>query len=483
VSVTELVGSAPRRLFAGRPRKSGEWLVIGAVTVAALGFGAFVAWFAARFPNSELVAFIVLPVAPLLFIATVVNPLVGALAIVAAFPIGSAAAPVGELRIQAVEVAVFVAALVVMIRRLSVGRTPLPFAGPLGWALALFIWVFITFYAAIDKTAALKALFTLFGGIAAAMVVLAACRRQRDVRVVIGAVVLVGAGIAVTTIPTLGEIRTEYGGAYITEGRLEEGTFTHPNQLGAFFALTAPLAASMLLVARTRSVQILMGLALVAILVGLMATLSRGAWIATAVAALLMLARLKEARRLLVFFAVPTLIVGAFAWSLTPSAAAEFDVVGERAQALTVRSPYDDRDVIYSEALREIREEPLLGQGPGAFPIASRRAVSESATLSYDHAHNLYLNWGAEAGLIAVALILGFGVALFLTALSTSRGARRSGDWRTRILVVGLGASLLTVAVQGLFDYVIANPVMHTAVWLVIGALLAVARGPETAGR
>jgi O-antigen ligase len=464
------------RLSARRP----TWPELVAFVPAAAGFvlfGAFVAFFATLFPDAELIAFVALPVAPLLFLATVMNPLVGVLAIIATFPIGSESAPVGALQVQAVELAVFITALVVLIRRLSVGRTPLPFAPSLGWALALLAWVFVCFYAALDKTLALKTLLTLFGGIVAAMVMLAACRRVSDLRIVLGAIVLVAAGIAITTLPTLGQIETGYGGAYISKGRTE-GAFTHPNQLGSWFALSAPLAAALVLSTRSRRVQLLMGSALVTILVGLLATLSRGAWIASAVASLLLLARLKEARRLLLAFAVPTLIIGYFAWSLTPSAAAEFKVVGERARSLTIRSPHDDRDVIYKEAIREIREEPLFGQGPGAFPIASRRAISESATLSYQHAHNLYLHWGAESGLIAVVLIVGFMLSLMVAAYRASARARVRGDPRTRILIIGLSASLLTVVVQGFFDYVVGNPVLHTALWIVIGALLVVARPP-----
>jgi putative inorganic carbon (hco3(-)) transporter len=467
--------SSPRlsRMAARRPTwRESAGIIVGAA--ALFLFGAFAAMLATEFRDAEVIAFIAIPVAPLLVLVTVMNPLVGVIGIVATFPIGSEAAPVGVLQIQAVEVAVFLSALIVMIRRLSVGTTPLPFVAPLGWALALLAWVFVSFFAALDKTLALKTMFTLFGGIVAAMVIIAACRRTADVRLVMAAIVLVAAGIAITTLPSLGEIETGYGGAYISKGRTE-GAFTHPNQLGAWFALAVPLAAALVLSTRSRRVQLLMGASLVTILIGLMATLSRGAWIGSALAALLLLARLKEARRMLLAFAIPTLVVGYFAWSLTPDAAAEFEVVGERARSLTVRSPHDDRDVIYREAIREIREEPLFGQGPGSFPVASRRSVSESATLSYEHAHNLYLNWGAESGLIAIVLIVAFVISLIVTAARASTRARVRGDPSTRILIIGLAASLLTVVAQGFFDYVVGNPVMHTAVWIVIGSLLVVA--------
>jgi len=141
-----------------------------------------------------------------------------------------------------------------------------------------------------------------------------------------------------------------------------------------------------------------------------------------------------------------------------------------------VLSPYDDRRVIYREAMREIRENPVLGVGPGGFPVASTRIVSESATLSYAHAHNLYLNWAAEVGVPSLVIIFGFAFALGFAARTASREARVRGDPRDRALVIGIVAALLTVLVQGAFDYVIPNPVVFAAFWTLVGALLVMRR-------
>jgi len=132
--------------------------------------------------------------------------------------------------------------------------------------------------------------------------------------------------------------------------------------------------------------------------------------------------------------------------------------------------------VIYREAYREIRENPFLGVGPGGFAVASTRVVSESATLSYAHAHNLYLNWAAEAGLPSVVIILCFTFSLALAGRTASRGARVRGDPRDRAIIIGISAALISVLVQGFFDYVIPNPVVYTAMWTLIGALLVARR-------
>jgi putative inorganic carbon (HCO3(-)) transporter len=416
-------------------------------------------------------------VAPLVALAIIVNPLVATLAVIATFPIGNVAQSVGPLRVQVVEVAVFVAALVVVLRRLAVGRIPLPFAPPLGWAIALFLWTLLSVYTAIDQTLALKVLFSLLGGIVCATVVLAGCRDMRDLRILLAGYVTAGVGIGVITFletKGLSSATTEFGGSEIVTGRLQ-GAFDSPNQLGSFCALMIPTCAGLIFGARTTRWRVAAGGALLVLLATLTLSLSRGAWVGAGVGLLFMLIMLREARRLLVVLAVPLILTGFFLWSLAPTKT-DVKVVGERARAITVLSPYDDRRVIYREAYREIREDPLLGVGPGGFPVASTRVVSESATLSYAHAHNLYLNWAAEVGIPSIVIILGFAFALGLAARTASLGARVRGDPQDRAIVIGISAALMTVLVQGFFDYVIPNPVVYMAFWTLVGALLVARR-------
>jgi putative inorganic carbon (HCO3(-)) transporter len=467
--------SVPSQLLRARPLTApAGWLGMGAL---ALGTGAGSALVATHFQNAAPLILVAMFVAPLLAIGIIVNPLLAALVVIATYPIGNIAQSVGPLRIQAVEVAVFVAALVVVLRRLAVGRIPLPFAAPLGWALALFLWTLISLFSAIDETLAIKVLFSLLGGIVCTTVVLAGCRDMQDLRILLAG--FVGSGVVIGLITFsegrhVGQFSTDFGGSEIVSGRLQ-GAFDSPNQLGSFCALVIPVAASLIFGARAARWRFTAGIALLVLLATLMLSLSRGAWVGVAVALLLMLVRLKEARRLLVILAVPLMILGFFIWSLAPTKT-DVRVVGERARAITVLSPYDDRRVIYKEAFREIREHPVLGVGPGGFPVASTRVVSESATLSYAHAHNLYLNWAAEVGVPSVLIILGFAGALGLAARTASRGARVRGDPRDRAIVIGICAALVTVLVQGFFDYVIPNPVVYTAFWTLVGALLVARR-------
>jgi O-antigen ligase len=443
----------------------------------ALASGAGAAFVATQFDDKvAVVVLLALVLAPMLAVAIIINPLVAMLIVFATFPIGSVARGVGPLHIQAVEVAVFVAATVVVLRRLAVGKIPLPFAAPLGWAIALFLWVLISMLSSIDKTLAIKVLFSLLGGIVCTTVVLAGCRHTRDLRILLSGFVGAGTVIALITLSETGHVSftTEFGGAEIVSGRLQ-GAFDSPNQLGSLCALMTPIAASLVFGLRALRWRVLAAGALLLLLAALMLSLSRGAWIGAGVAAIFMLVKLREARRLLVALSVPLAIIGFFVWSLAPTST-EVKVVGERAKAINALSPYDHRQVIYKEAVREIKEKPLLGVGPGGFPVASTRVVSESATLSYAHAHNLYLNWAAETGVPSLILIFGFAIALGFAGRTASRGALARGDPADRAIVIGISAALLSVLGQGAVDYVIPNPVVYIAMWTLIGALLVMRR-------
>jgi putative inorganic carbon (hco3(-)) transporter len=462
--VTEAVLAHP---WAGRAVRVGA-----GVGVAAAAFAAGVALTAivVTFADASPWALLALPLAPLLALLVIAAPTVGVLLVVLAFPVGTLQVPTGVFPLQAVEAAVLVVVTVVVVRRLAVGRLPLPWSPPLWWAVLLLGWTLIGLQSAVDESLALKQIASLFGGLLLSAAVLAACRHMDDLRLVLGGFVAVSAGIAVASYAGGIELQSAYG-AQTVAGRLD-GAFDHPNQLGSLCGLAAPTALGLAFGARTRLGRGAAWCAFALVGLALLFTLSRGAWVGTALALLLMIVALPEARRAVVLLAVPAVVVAVFVTTLAPVGGTEIAVVGQRVGAITALSPYDDRPTIYREAMREIRDDPLTGQGAGGFPVASARAGSEVSTIYVEHAHNLWLTWGAEAGIPAILFILGFMISLALAARRAGREFRRAGRLADRAITVGLAAALLSVVGQGLFDYVFRNSVANVALWAVIGALL-----------
>jgi O-antigen ligase len=444
--------------------------VVVATGVAAFALGAGLALFASFFGDSSPWVFIAIPLVPLAALAIIVAPTFGIILAFLTFPVGKVIVPTGILSLQSTEAGVLAIVAVVAVRRLARGQLPLPWSPPLYWGVAMLAWTLVGLGSAIDETLALKQIASLFGGIIFACALLAACRHMDDLRLVLGGMMAVCAGIAIASFAGGFQLHS-ISGAETVGGRLQ-GAFDHPNQLGALCALATPTALGLAFGCHTMRARVVAALVSLVIFVALLFTLSRGAWVGTALALLFLLVTLREARRALMLLAVPAAILAAVVTSFAPVGRTEIQVVGERARALTTLSPYDDRRSIYREAEREIKADPVTGVGAGGFPVASARAGSESSTVSAAHAHNLWLNWGAEAGIPAMLFLAGFVIALGLAARRARIGFKRAGGVRDRAVVAGLAAGLLAMLGQGMFDYVFRNAVVSIAVWGLIGGLL-----------
>jgi putative inorganic carbon (hco3(-)) transporter len=424
--------------------------------------------------HSSVSVYIALPLAPLLALAVLAAPIVAPLGVFATFPVGSTGAPIGAATLQSAEAAVVLVALMVIVRRLAVGQTPLAWSPVLFWPLALMSWMLVSLFSALDETLAIKQLISIAGGVTFASVILASCRGMRDLRVLLGGFVLSTTILALIALSSRSDFQSSYEGSAVLKGRLQ-GAFDHPNQLGALTAMAAPVAAGLLIGGRTRRGRTIAGVMLGLILAALALSLARGAWLGAGVAALFMIVTLREARRKLLLFGLPVVLVFFALWSFLPKNQ-QVQVVTQRAEAFTTLSPYDDRDSIWREARREIRADPWTGQGPGNFIIASARAGSEASTISAFHAHNIFLNWAAESGLPAAAIILLFAFALVNAGRVASRGSLARGDPGDRAIVIGIGGALLTVFFQGFVDYTLGNSVVHIAFWGMVGAMLVASR-------
>jgi O-antigen ligase len=243
-------------------------------------------------------------------------------------------------------------------------------------------------------------------------------------------------------------------------GRLH-ATFNQPNQLGAFSGIAALAALSLALSARTRRGRNAALAAFVLIIPALLLSLSRGGWIGFGVGLCALTVAVGRTRGVVAAAVVPLALVIALLAAAAPFGA-DLSVVTARA--------------IYAEAWREIREHPLVGVGPGGFPVASARSITEAETVRPYHAHNLFLTWAAECGLPAAAIIAVFGLALASAVRRAARAAARRGDAADRLLALGLGAVLLGVLAQGMVDYVFRNAVLSLTLWAVIASVLVIER-------
>jgi O-antigen ligase len=415
--------------------------------------------------------------APLCLLAAagiLTRPLVGVILVYLSFPVAFQALPLGALDIKVVEaVAAFVVGLVVL-RRLATGSTPLPWEPQMWWALLVVGMVLAATPSALSLSDASKQDGFVIVGFLFCLAVLAAVRSMEDVRTAIGWLLAVGTGLCAYALPGASHLSSSFGGA-VGQGRVQ-GTFNQPNDLGAFSAMILLIAVGMAVGARSGWSRLGSALAALVSLAALGLSLSRGGWIGTALGLLLLTIGVPQIRRVAFSIMLPALLVTAVVLAaLLPSAPPQVEIVAERFQTLTNADlgPYDARPAIWREAIREIREDPWTGLGPGSFPTASTRSQSLAVSVNASHAHDVLLTVGAEAGLIAVFLLIGFTIALGRAGFRTVRGLR---DPKDQAVVAAIGAGMACQIGQGLVDYNLRNPLIFILLWSLAGILLAAGR-------
>ncbi len=249
------------------------------------------------------------------------------------------------------------------------------------------------------------------------------------------------------------------------------GTYICPDHLAGFLELLLPLALAGLLVSKARAVgRVFYAYIALVLLAGLGVSLSRGGYLATGLALLVMagwLARYRDYRK-------PVLIAA----GVIAVAAGLFFVQERHAQkrfaTMLVEGPIQYREVrptLWSSATRMWLDHFWLGVGPGCFDVrfpAYRDPLVQSRPY---WAHNDYLNaladWGTAGGLLLAAVL----VCLVAGTVKTWKYVQREpGDLSTRrsdraALVLGASIALGALAVHSVVDFnlhIPANAILAT---------------------
>ncbi|MEX1184842.1 MAG: O-antigen ligase family protein [Gemmatimonadota bacterium] len=193
--------------------------------------------------------------------------------------------------------------------------------------------------------------------------------------------------------------------------------FGWPNELGTFFAVSIPVCGHACVAARRGLPRFLAATGMCVSVLGLIATFSRGSWIALMAGSLILLLA-GEHRFLIRIWTVAVVLLlmsdailgGAILGRIADTAADP--LVGQRAALMMV-------------ALLVFRENPIIGIGPGGF-AESLDSFGPQVGWLFNYvgtAHNAYLDIAAEMGLIGLISFLVFIASVGRILL---RGARRA---------------------------------------------------------
>lgn len=260
------------------------------------------------------------------------------------------------------------------------------------------------------------------------------------------------------------------------------GSFSMPNSLAAWLILLLPSAAALAMRRRTgEKSRVWWAWVSLVLLCGLVLTLSRGAWVALAVALVawpLSLRRWGWARRLGIAAAVVVSVGLASAWLYRSQ-----PQVRERVGYAVRDSGERTRPIMWRAAWELFQEAPVLGTGAGSYDILFERRRPEGFPDRPLFAHNEYLNTLADYGLVGFTLFFG-GMGVIAARCLRRRpeeDVRRAGWVESSTFTAGLGVGLLAFSLQMALDFHLKIPALALAFAVV--AALAVGNRWHRAGR
>ena len=254
-------------------------------------------------------------------------------------------------------------------------------------------------------------------------------------------------------------------------------TLDNPNKLAAFLCLIVPIAFGAGLATQRRAARMVLGLFGALSLVLLFLTGSRGGWLG-GVAGLGLLLMLWMAhydflspRRMVAWWlSLSRWIKGAIGTGILVASVAlvALAILLVRSFGEAGRSPAL-RVSVYAVAVEMLSEKPVTGHGLFTFGQGAMRLVIPEYQQLHNHAHNVFLQIGAELGLIGLA-------ALAFTLLAIGHAIRR--NWQIasgtrRLMLAGWLSGLGGFAVHHLTDFAMIAPAVALPGLLVLALSVA----------
>lgn len=236
------------------------------------------------------------------------------------------------------------------------------------------------------------------------------------------------------------------------------GPFVNRNHYAGLIGMLIPLGLGVAFTRSSRERKILFGFLSLIMAVSLFLSLSRGGIISffagiTIFALFVLLNRFKSKR---IWVSLGTFLFVLFLYLLYLG----IDPIIERFYSTDITT--EDRLVIWSGTLKAFKDFYLTGSGLGTFMNVFSLYFPEGIHGLYDHAHNDYLEFILEAGVIGSALLILF-LSFFIRCM-------KRGNWSgdNGIIKISLISSMTSIAVHSIFDFnlhIPSNALMLSAIF------------------
>ena len=245
------------------------------------------------------------------------------------------------------------------------------------------------------------------------------------------------------------------------------GPFHHPVVFGMYLMMVIPLILPRLNAFNEIKSRWLSIIALLITTMGLIYTYSRGCWIAV-LAALLFYGIMNIKPRKLLSWSIAGLIVLLLTVGLFPKW--DFSVRVKSIFDLKYNNSNISRMSGWATSIKMMKDYPVFGVGWNRAGAENSRYI-ESNEKIFNHAHNMFINFAVETGIIGLGVLLWFYAVLFKAGL---RIIRQTKDKNLKLVACSIMASVVAFIVSGMVDYPFNLPVIVSLFYFLIGILFAI---------
>jgi hypothetical protein len=242
---------------------------------------------------------------------------------------------------------------------------------------------------------------------------------------------------------------------YLSRG---SGTFFNPNNFAGYLEMIVPLALAFTIASRfSPTIKVLLAYSVVAMLAGIVVSLSRGGILATAVTLTMFCVVLLAQRdywlpalATLLSLVVVGIVLNDQFGSLQGRFAAAFQ--NEKLDS-------DNRFYYWRGAEQLYARSPVWGIGPGHFDVEFSEVRARQVQGRPEYVHNDYLNTLCEWGAVGLAIVAATCGLLVWAVLRAWRGVRRaSNDFGAKrsdktAFLLGASAGLVAVMLHAIVDF------------------------------
>lgn len=238
-----------------------------------------------------------------------------------------------------------------------------------------------------------------------------------------------------------------------------------PNLLGSFFTLFLPPAFALFIASKSNLYRIFALMSFLLGSLGLIFTLSRGAWIAAFLALLLFL--LLTYKKLL----LPIVVAAGTGVVAVPKLADRFFRLFT--PDYIEKSSVGGRIFRFQAGMTRLAEDPVFGVGMGRFG----GAVAMNYNLSPFYMDNYYMKTLVELGIVGLSSMVLFYIATLILLIRKIRGM---ADKNLQLIMYGLLAGMMGVLIHNFMENIFESQAMVSLFWAFAAIIMASPLGEET---